>query len=63
MCSDIMLENSDNFNKRDAFCVVVISSLIFVTYRALLFERVGGYWYFRGACVHLVFLIVFPSTQ
>jgi hypothetical protein len=49
MCSDVILENSDSlFHKRDKFYLVVTSSLIFVTYGALLFERVRGYRYRRG---------------
>jgi hypothetical protein len=52
MCSDIMLENSDSlFRKRDTFYVVVTSSLIFVTYGALLFIRVRGSRYRRGHVV------------
>jgi len=44
-----MLENSDSlFHKRDTFYGVVTSFLIFVTYGALLFERLRGYRYRRG---------------
>jgi hypothetical protein len=49
------------FNKRDAFYVVVISSLMFVTYRSVLFECVGGYWCFRGdVCPFRFFKLFFP---